>query len=93
MTGRERAFPSLNCQERIASSLRVTLVSSINTSRHRWTVDVYWRSCFKTNIDEIAGVYEQLPAPDVCRGLERVEQASPRLRRPGKTVNKTVNAR
>ena len=33
------------------SSVRVNLVSPLNTFRRRWTVNLYVRSCFKTHDD------------------------------------------
>ena len=30
----------------------LSFVSSLKTFRRRWTVNLYWRSCFKTNNDE-----------------------------------------
>ena len=44
--------PRLTDYSRVVALFELSFVASLKTLRRRWTVNLYWRSCFKTNNDE-----------------------------------------
>ena len=55
-----RAAPLAGRTKKSSSSVRVKLVSSFNIFRRRWTVHLYWRSCFEVNNHETTFIRTEL---------------------------------